>query len=131
MLLEQRVQYMQLRRANELVALRTALHLKWEAERAEFQVRLERKRAIAEEASRKEATRTADIRAKMLASCGNPVLTFDEVLALRPCRRIAAVKRLLGDRWADDQAINAEQAIEVGCTNDDIFWVVSKLKDLR
>lgn len=131
MLLQDHIRHGQEKRARQLASMRNNVVAKLEAELAIIRERAARQRAMIEanEVIRRarQEERKKELREKLIFELGDTALTLDDVLAMRPCRRVAAVKRLLGKTWDHDRAVTAKQALEAGCDTMDIEWVKYRL----
>lgn len=124
----QHVQHTQAKRAAQLHAIRAQYLEREAAENALRQERNARRERIEQLRLAREAERETALRAKMLTACGNTGLILDEVLSLRPCRRIDFVKHALQKYWDEDIPVTAQMALDAGCTSTDVKWVMYKLK---
>ena len=118
----------QSKRQRALDAVRERFRLAEAAETAARNRRLEARRVI--EDVRRERQRLEDerLRAKMLLEAADISLTLDDVMALRPCRRISAVRKMLKQYWNDDVPVTAQMALDAGCKESDIRWVQYQLR---
>lgn len=121
-LLQQRRRQMQLQDMRDRFAQKEAILA------TEMAVRHERQRAIERERIARQKQRDAELRIAMMTRVGVHALTLDQVMTLRPCRRIREVHKLLRPIWDNDMPVSAEQAIALGCADSDIRWVVAKLE---
>ena len=118
----------QAKRQRALDAIRERHRLAEAVETEARNRRLEARRVL--EDARRERQRLEDerLRAKMLLDTADIALTLDDVVALRPCRRISAVRRMLKKYWNEDVPVTAQMALDAGCQISDINWVQYQLR---
>ena len=124
----QHVAQTQSKRQRALDAVRKRFATQEALEAADRAVRIKRRNELEAIRIQREQEQKERMRIKLMESCGDIALSLDEVLALHPCRRIAAVRRMLKSYWDTDTPVTAQQALDAGCQLSDISWVQQQLK---